>query len=191
MRRITTILCCIAFALGGYFISLSDNITPSGAKTARAAELPTPVIMQYPKDLLLGHRNDVTKVFRDTIRDTIPLEVHHDTITKTVVKYKTKVKWREKKVFEPDTMPRQAPLDLDTLYVSKPVIIAPAVKEEAADTTNLSVQQVVKYSIQWGRETSPMLVLYNRSHQPGYENTRSRFESLYPHKFIINQGDSR
>lgn len=138
-KTITTIICCVAFAVGGYFISTS-NYDIEYAKTATAAETP-PVIMQYPKDLLLGHTNNTGLItVHDTIRDTVPLEVRHDTVT--VVRYKTKYKtrWRKRKEHVPDTCPAEAKMDIDTLYVSKPSIIVPVVKEEAKDTTNLSVQ---------------------------------------------------
>ena len=105
-------------------------------KTAQAATAPTYVgPVQLPYDLLLGHTNNVgTTIFRDTIHDTIPLEIRHDTVP--IVKYKTK--WRTKRVIVPDSITRQAPVD--TLYVSKPALVIPVVKEEAKDTTNLDVQ---------------------------------------------------
>lgn len=135
-KTITTIICCIAFAVGGYFISSSNVEDIHYAKTATAAEMPQ-VIMQYPKDLLLGHTNNTGLLtVRDTIRDTVPLEIRHDTVT--VVKYK--VKWRKRKSINPDRIAQQAKQDIDTLYVSKPVIVIPTVKEEAGDTTNLNVQ---------------------------------------------------
>lgn len=138
MKKITAIVCSIAFMLGGYFISLTNNAFKivSDAKTAHAATAPSFVVpMQYPRDLLLGHNNNVgTTILRDTIHDTIPLEIRHDTVP--IVKYKTK--WRTKEVIVPDTISRQAPID--TLYVSKPVILMPAVKEEAVDSTNLNAQ---------------------------------------------------
>lgn len=130
MKRMTSILCSIAFMVGGFLISLNNDAFKiiSNAKTARAAP---PMEIQLPRDLLLGHTNNVgTKIFRDTIREIIPLEIRHDTVQ--VVKYKTK--WRTKRVIVPDTVSRQALKDIDTLYVSKPVIIAPVVKEEAKDT---------------------------------------------------------
>ena len=120
-KKLTTIICCIAFAIGGYYISSTNNANILNAKAVYAAN--TPVVMQYPKDLLLGHRNDVgLKVVRDTIRDTIPLEVRHDTVT--TVKYKTKIKWRTRNHI-PDTIASQAKKDVDTLYISKPTLVVP------------------------------------------------------------------
>lgn len=135
MKKMTTIVCSIAFLVMGYLVSLNNNAfnIVSDYKTARAAPVITPA--QLPRDLLLGHINNVgTTILRDTIHDTIPLEIQHDTVR--VVKYKTK--WRTKRVIVPDTITRQAPVD--TLYVSKPAIIIPVVKEEAKDTTNLHAQ---------------------------------------------------
>lgn len=87
--------------------------------------------MQYPKDLLLGHTNNVgLTVVRDTVRDTIPLEICCVGSTKTV--YKTK--WRTKKVFVPDTVERKAPIDVDTIRISKPTIIMP---ETITDSVSL------------------------------------------------------
>ena len=95
-------------------------------KTAQAAS--QPVIMQYPKDLLLGHTNNIgPTILRDTVHDTIPLEICCVGSTKTV--YKTK--WRTKKVFVPDTICNHAPAMVDTIRVSKPVIIVPETKTDS------------------------------------------------------------
>lgn len=120
MKKITTIICCICFAIGGFTIAATKHVALYN-KTAVAA---TPqVIMQYPKDLLLGHKNNVgLMVVHDTIRDTIPLELCCVGSTRTV--YRTK--WRTKKVVVPDTIERQAPIDVDTIRLSKPTIIVPA-----------------------------------------------------------------
>lgn len=129
MKKITTIICCICFAIGGFTIAATKHAALYN-KTAVAAT-PTPVIMQYPKDLLLGHKNNVgLTVVRDTIHDTIPLEICCVGSTKTV--YKTK--WRTKKVIVPDTIERQAPIDVDTIRISKPVILMP---ETVADSVSL------------------------------------------------------
>lgn len=130
MKKITTIICCICFAIGGFTIAATKHAALYN-KTAVAATMPSPVVMQYPKDLLLGHTNNVgLTVVRDTVRDTIPLEICCVSSTKTV--YKTK--WRTKKVFVPDTVERQAPIDVDTIRVSKPVIIVP---ETTTDSVSL------------------------------------------------------
>lgn len=132
MRRLTSLICSIAFCIAGICLAVTNGtLTAKYHNTANAAEIqPTnAVIMQYPKDLLLSHTNDVR---RDTIHDTIPLEIHHDTVH--IVKYKTK--WKTKKTFVPDTIASQA--HVDTLYVSKPVIVIPVVKEEAKDSTILA-----------------------------------------------------
>lgn len=130
MKKITTIICCICFAIGGFTIAATKHAALY-KKTAVAATVPSPVIMQYQKDLLLGHKNDVgLTIIRDTIRDTIPLEICCVGSTKTV--YKTK--WRTKKVFVPDTIERQAPIDVDTIRISKPVIIVP---ETTTDSVSL------------------------------------------------------
>ena len=130
MKKITTIICCICFAIGGFTIAATKHAALYN-KTAVAATGPSPVIMQYPKDLLLGHKNNVgLTIVRDTVRDTIPLEICCVGSTKTV--YKTK--WRTKKVFVPDTVERQAPIDVDTIRVSKPVIIVP---ETTTDSVSL------------------------------------------------------
>lgn len=130
MKKITTIICCICFAIGGFTIAATKHAALYN-KTAVAATMPSPVVMQYPKDLLLGHTNNVgLTVVRDTVRDTIPLEICCVSSTKTV--YKTK--WRTKKVFVPDTIERQAPIDVDTIRVSKPVIIVP---ETTTDSVSL------------------------------------------------------
>lgn len=122
MKRLITYSSCIAFAIGGFFISVANN-SPLYTKTAYAAQ--APVIMQYPKDLLLDHTNNVgLKVVRDTIHDTIPLKVLRDTIT--VTKYKTK--WKVKTEFIPDTISSRASPEVDTIYVSKPVLIIPIEK---------------------------------------------------------------
>lgn len=120
MKKITTIICCICFAIGGFTIAATKHAALYN-KTAVAA---TPqVIMQYPKDLLLGHKNNVgLTVVHDTIRDTIPLELCCVGSTRTV--YRTK--WKTKKVIVPDTIERQAPIDVDTIRLSKPTIIVPA-----------------------------------------------------------------
>lgn len=127
MKRITTIICCICFAIGGFTIAATKHVALYN-KTVAAATPVTPVIMQYPKDLLLGHTNNVgLTVVHDTIRDTIPLEICCVGSTKTV--YKTK--WKTKKVFVPDTIGRQAPIDVDTIRVSKPVLIMPEAKADS------------------------------------------------------------
>lgn len=127
-KLISTTVCCLCFAIGGFLIAATNGAF-SYNKTAKAA----PIIMQYPKDLLLGHTNNVgLKIWRDTIRDTVPLEIRYDTITK--VKYKYKTKWRIKKLTNPDTVASRVKNDIDTLYVSKPVLVIPAVKEEAVDS---------------------------------------------------------
>lgn len=138
MRKLTTFIVSAAFMFCGYFISINNHAFGiiSSAKSARAAPMQviTP-IKQYPRDLLLSHTNNVgTTMCRDTIHDTIPLEIRYDTIP--IVKYKTK--WKTKRVIVPDTVSRRVPVD--TLYVSKPAIIIPVVKEEANDTTNLNAQ---------------------------------------------------
>lgn len=130
MKKITTVICCICFAIGGFTIAATKHAALYN-KTAVAATVPSPVIMQYPKDLLLGHKNNVgLTIVRDTVRDTIPLEICCVGSTKTV--YKTK--WRTKKVFVPDTIERQAPIDVDTIRISKPVIIVP---ETTTDSVSL------------------------------------------------------
>lgn len=130
MKKITTIICCICFAIGGFTIAATKHAALYN-KTAVAATVPSPVIMQYPKDLLLGNKNNVgLTIVRDTVRDTIPLEICCVGSTKTV--YKTK--WRTKKVFVPDTIERQAPIDVDTIRISKPVIIVP---ETTTDSVSL------------------------------------------------------
>lgn len=132
-------ICSIVFLISGFLISLNNRVLNfnSSAKTAYAA--PAPTELQIPKDFLLSHTNNVgLTVVHDTIRDTIPLEVRHDTAT--IVKYKYRTKWRIKKVFNPDPAPSRALNDIDTLYVSKPSIVIPAVKAEAVDTTSLNVQ---------------------------------------------------
>lgn len=130
MKKITTIICCICFAIGGFTIAATKHAALYN-KTAVAATVPSPVIMQYPKDLLLGRKNNVgLTIVRDTVRDTIPLEICCVSSTKTV--YKTK--WRTKKVFVPDTIERQAPIDVDTIRISKPVIIVP---ETTTDSVSL------------------------------------------------------
>ena len=125
MKKITTIICCICFAIGGFTIAATKHAALYN-KTAVAA---TPqVVMQYPKDLLLGHKNNVgLTVVRDTVHDTIPLEICCVGSTKTV--YKTK--WRTKKVIVPDTIERQAPIDVDTIRISKPVILMPEAKTDS------------------------------------------------------------
>lgn len=154
-KKITTIICCIAFTIGGYFISSMNNanLTINNAKTATAAPLPQAVI-QYPKDLLLGHTNDVGLItVRDTIRDTIPLEIRHDTITKTkyVTKWKTKIEYVRDTCFieQPmdtlcdsshmcnvvDTVPKIQPID--TVYVTKPTLVIPIL--ESNDSTTVSL----------------------------------------------------
>lgn len=115
--KTSTIICCISFAIGGFAIAATKTAL-SYNKTATAA----PIIKQYPKDLLLGHKNDVgLTVVRDTVRDTIPLEICCVGSTKTV--YKTK--WRTKKVFVPDTTANKAKMDVDTIHISKPTIVMP------------------------------------------------------------------
>ena len=120
-KKLTTIICCIAFVIGGFMISSTNNANLSNAKAAYAAT--APVVMQYPTDLLLGHRNDVGLGFiRDTVHDTIPLEVRYDTVT--TVRYKTRIKWRTRNP-NPDTIAAQAKNDVDTLYISKPTLVVP------------------------------------------------------------------
>lgn len=122
MKRFTTVMCCLAFALGGFFISRANN-----QRTVKAA----PIILQYPKDLAMGHKNNVgLTILHDTIRDTIPLEICCVASTDTV--YKTK--WRTKKIYVPETISSQVKQEFDTIYISKPVVIIPAVKEETVDS---------------------------------------------------------
>lgn len=128
MKKYSTIICCICFVIAGFTIASTKNAL-SYNKTATAAE-PTPVFMQYPKDLLLGHTNNVgLTVVHDTIRDTIPLEVCCVGTTKTV--YKTKTKVVIKKEFVPDTISHQAKMDVDTIHVSKPVLVMPVANSDS------------------------------------------------------------
>lgn len=123
--KISTIICCICFAIGGFCIAATQGALTYN-KTATAA----PVIMQYPKDLLLGHKDNVgLTVVHDTLRDTIPLEICCVSSRDTV--YKTKTRWRTKKVFVPDTTCTKARPDLDTIHVSKPVIVIPATNTDS------------------------------------------------------------
>ena len=127
MKKFATIACCICFALGGYFISTANDATLPYTKTAQAA---TPVVMQFPVDLLKGHTNNVGLIeVHDTIHDTVPLSIQHDTTT--VVRYKTKIKWRTKvvKQIQPDSVAQRARPDLDTLYLSKPTLVIPESKD--------------------------------------------------------------
>lgn len=122
-----TIICCICFAIGGFTIAATKHAL-SYNKTATAAT--QPIVFQYPKDLLLGHKNNVgLTVVHDTLRDTIPLEICCVGSTRTV--YKTKIKWKERKDIIPDTIERQAPIDFDTIHVSKPVLVVPAVTSDS------------------------------------------------------------
>ena len=125
MKKNLTIICCICFAIAGFCIASTQDAFQYN-KTAQAAVTPTPVTMQFPKDLLLGHTNNVgLTVVHDSVHDTIPLEICCVGSTRTV--YKTKIKWKERKVIVPDTIERQAPIDVDTIRLSKPTIVVPAV----------------------------------------------------------------
>lgn len=125
MKRYSTIICCICFAIGGFLIAATNGVF-SYNKTAKAAN--TPVIMQYPKDLWLGHTNNVgLTAGRDTIHDTVPLEICCIHSRKTV--YKTK--WRTKKVFVPDTVGQQAPINVDTMHVSRPTLVIPITETDS------------------------------------------------------------
>lgn len=115
--------------IGGYFIAATNNALDvlNDAKSIRAATVPTIVPTQLPKDLFLKHTNDVGLTLHpDTIRDTIPLEIRHDTIH--VVKYKTR--WKKKEVL-PDTILAESKPDttksvpLDTIRISRPTLIIP------------------------------------------------------------------
>lgn len=130
-KKTTTIICCICFALGGFAIAATKHADLYN-KTAVAAT-PQPVVFQYPKDLLLGHTNNVgLTTVHDTIRDTVPLEICCVGSTRTV--YKTKIKWKERKDIVPDTICRQAKIDVDTIRISKPTIVIP---ETVSDSVSL------------------------------------------------------
>lgn len=132
MKQKVSIICSVAFLISGFLVSLNNDALMSLHPAANAA---SPPVIQIPKDLLLGHTNNTNyHVFRDTVRDTIPLV--RDTVKVTVTKWRTRYKVKE--AVEADSIAPQAPVD--TLYVSKPVLIIPTVKEEAVDTTSLAVQ---------------------------------------------------
>ena len=72
MRKLTTILCSIAFAISG--ICLADAVTKSDSihgTQMMAATMPTVDMnkMQFPVDLQLNKRAQESKV--DTVRDTV------------------------------------------------------------------------------------------------------------------------
>lgn len=132
MKKFNTMLCSIAFMIAG--IALAITVTSShgtGYKTMNAATIDHLNPADLPRDFLLGHDNllepDTVHIY-DTVYQTV-----HDTVH--IVK-KFKKPWApKKKVFEPDSLPRKP---LDTLYVSKPVIVIPVVKEEAIDTVTIA-----------------------------------------------------
>lgn len=134
MKKMTSIICSITFMISGYLIATTNNAfgVLNDAKSIHAAEAPM-VHMQMPKDLFLTHTNNVgPTMYPDTIHDTIPLEVRHDTI----VKYKTK--WKTKVEIKPDTTPSQP--KIDTVYISNPTIVIP-IKEEVNQVDSLQTKR--------------------------------------------------
>lgn len=123
MKRLTTIICSLAFMVAGIFIMYNGKT--ASHKQLHAAT-PPPVATPLPLDLQL----DIAKRFNkgpEVIRDTITV-VHHDTVP--VVKYKVKYRAPKKSV-EPDTLPTQIH---DTLYVPSLKVKMQMGEKELMDT---------------------------------------------------------
>jgi len=126
MKRLTTIICSIAFAMFGIGLAL-DNSHSHKAQTLNAAEvlpysyLPDVSNVQLPLDLQLSQAQKAT--------DTVFV-----TKTDTVIKQVTKVKW--KKVHTPSPMVEKA--KPDTVMVNVPVYYLIKCKERS-DSNDVSI----------------------------------------------------
>lgn len=130
MKHAVTIICSICLFISGILLSINNEALMS-YKTARAAP---PVYSfvdksQLPLDLQLGSTNAPT-IVRDTIHDTIPLEV----ATVSTVRYRT----RTKLIIQKDTVNHKT----DTLYVPVMQVNVPLRKEELNDTTHHYIHYV-------------------------------------------------
>ena len=123
MRKLTTILCSMAFMISGFLITFMKSEPQNQLHAAPVAPL---FITKeaLPLDLQSGlAKNDKSIVPKDTVilRDT----VH-------VVKYRTKYR-APKKMVRPDSIP--SPARSDTLYVPELRVIIQTSKDVLVDTT--------------------------------------------------------
>lgn len=124
MKRLTTILCSIAFMISGFVIFYAK---PEPQNKIYALSPPTQLTIvrnALPLDLQLDLAKHDSIIYRT---DTI---VQHDTVQ--IVKYKTKYRAQKKHV-EPDSL--QPPVTLDTLYVPELKISIQMSKDVLMDTT--------------------------------------------------------
>lgn len=122
MRKITTLFCSISFLIAGILIVQSENNKMEwNYKTMQASTLPQIVIPEAkPQILELG-----PTTVSDTIRDTVHTTIFDIKVVGKRKHNKTHVQSHKSKDIHPDTIPSQAKIDIDTLYVSKPVLIIP------------------------------------------------------------------
>ena len=132
MKRLTTIICSIAFAMLGIGLAI-DNSSHQKTQTLSAAEvlpysyLPDVSNVQLPLDLQLSQAKNAT--------DTVFV-----TKTDTVIKQVTKVKW--KKVHTPSPMVEKT--KPDTVMVTAPVYYLIKCKEnsEGNDVSIFETQEI-------------------------------------------------
>lgn len=133
MRKIVTVACSFAFLLSGILLSTMHPVS-DGYKDINAAPLPTINYInpnQLPLDLQLDLANKQQKTEKDTVYIT-----KKDTVTVVKKKY---IRVTKKEIVR-DTVSNNA--IKDTLYVSKPCVIIPVVKEEATDSIINTVDSV-------------------------------------------------
>lgn len=104
MRRVTTILCSIAFMISGIMMAItsSDQSPGTGYKTAVAATMPqvyTPTIPVLQRDT--GMLNIPEDLVRDLAKKKGLLDTVYITKTDTIKEEVTKVKWRKAPVPAP------------------------------------------------------------------------------------------
>lgn len=123
MKRLTTIMCSIAFMISGFLISFMKPEPQNEIHASSPMQL-TITRNALPLDLQL----DLAK--HDSIIHRIDTIVQHDTVQ--IVKYKTKYR-APKKTIEPDSLP--SPVTKDTLYVPELRVFIQMSKDVLMDTT--------------------------------------------------------
>lgn len=94
MKRLSTILCSVAFMISGIMMAISatDKSSSTGYKTIAAATLPNYTLPTVPVGNVMNLSDDLV---RDIAKQKGVLDTVYVTKTDTIYKQVTKVKWRK------------------------------------------------------------------------------------------------